>query len=96
VSYKNQSHENQVNFCKVATKTKLILGRALAKSTHQNSHNIEANGTPHDTVQKVYSVNKGLFLGVFSLPWFAYMGRYRDATYRALINYAEIFYDLRY
>ena len=24
------------------------------------------------------------------------MGRYRDAIYRALVNYAEIFYKLRY
>jgi len=49
-----------------------------------------------DKSQKAYSVNKGLFLGVFSLPCFAYMGRYRDAIYRALVNYAEIFYDSRY
>jgi len=49
-----------------------------------------------DTAQKVYSVNKGLFLGVFSSPWFAYMGRYQDAIYRTLVNCAEIFYDLRY
>ena len=32
-----------------------------------------------DTAQKVYSVNKGLFLGVLSSPWFVYMGRYRDS-----------------
>ena len=49
-----------------------------------------------DTAQKVYCVNKGLFLGVFSLPWFAYMGRYQDAIYCAFVNYAEILYDLRY
>jgi len=46
-----------------------------------------------DTAQKVYFVNKGLFLGVFSASWFAYMGRYRDAIYCALINYTD---DLRY
>jgi len=34
--------------------------------------------------KKVYSVNKGLFLGVFSLSWFAYMGGYRDVIYRPL------------
>ena len=32
-----------------------------------------------DTAQKVYSVNKGLFLGMLSLPWFPYMGRYGDS-----------------
>ena len=45
---------------------------------------------------QVYYANKGLFLGLFSSPWFAYMGRYRDVIYCALVNYAEIFYDLRY
>ena len=32
---------------------------------------IKSNVLKLDTAQKVYSVNKGLFLGVFSLPWFA-------------------------
>ena len=57
---------------------------------------IKSNVLKLDTAQKVYSVNKGLFLGVFSSPWFAYMGSYQDVIYRALVNYAEIFYNLRY
>ena len=54
---------------------------------------IKSNVLKLDTVQKVYSVNKGLFLGVFSSLWFVYMGRYRDTIYLALVNYAKIFYD---
>ena len=37
---------------------------------------IKSNVLKLDTAQKVYSVNKRLFLGVFSSPWFTYMGRY--------------------
>ena len=49
-SYKNQvsfcvSHKNQVDFCKVATKTELIFMLGSRRSTHQNSHNFETNGT---------------------------------------------------
>jgi len=57
---------------------------------------IKFNVLKLDTAQKVYSVNKGLFLGVLFSPWFAYLGRYRLAIYRALVNHAEIFFDLRY
>ena len=59
-SYKNQinfcaSYKNQVGFCvshavgfcKVATKTKSIFRLGSRKSTHQNSHNFETNGTPY-------------------------------------------------
>ena len=52
---------------------------------------IKSNVLKLDIAQKVYSVNKGLFLGMLFSPWFAYMGRYRLAIYRALVNYAEIF-----
>ena len=37
---------------------------------------IKSNVLKLDTVQKVYSVNKGSLLGVVSSPWFVYMGRY--------------------
>ena len=54
---------------------------------------IKSNVLKLDAAQKVYSVNKGLFLGVLSSPWFAYMGKYQLAIYRALVNYAEMFYN---
>ena len=57
---------------------------------------IKSNVLKLRIAQKVYSVNKGLFVGVLSSPWFAYMGRYRLAIYCALVNFAEIFFDLRY
>ena len=63
---------------------------------YTNLFSIKSNVFKLDAAQKVYSVNKGLFLGVLSSPWFTYMGRNRLAIYRALIDYAEIFYDLRY
>ena len=54
--YKNQvdfyascfcvSHKNQVDFCKVATKNESIFRLGSRRSTHQNSHNFETNGTP--------------------------------------------------
>jgi len=57
---------------------------------------IKSNVLKLGTAQKVYSVNKGLFLDVFSSPWFTCIhGQVpRDVIYRALVNYAEIFYDL--
>ena len=39
------SHKNRVDFYKVATKTKSIFILGSRKSTHQNSHNFETNGT---------------------------------------------------
>ena len=33
-------------------------------------------------------MNKELVLGVFFSPWFAYMGRYQQAIYHPLVNYA--------
>ena len=54
---------------------------------YTNLFSIKSNVLKLDTAQKVYSVNKGLFLGVFSLPCFTYMSRCRDAMYHALINY---------
>ena len=53
---------------------------------------IKSNLFKLDTALKVYSVNKGLFIGVLSSPWFAYVGRSRNW----LAIYREIFYDLRY
>ena len=63
---------------------------------HTSLFFIKSNVIKLDTSQKAYSVNKGFFLGVFSLPQFAYMGRYWDAIYCVLVNYVEVFYDLRY
>ena len=42
---------------------------------------IKSNVLKLDTAKKIYSVDKGLFLGMLSLPWFAYVGRYHDAIY---------------
>jgi len=50
---------------------------------------IKYNVLKFDTAKKVYSVNKGLFLGVFSLPWFAYMGGYHDAIYHQIFYYSR-------
>ena len=45
---------------------------------------IKCNVLKLGTTKKVYSVSKGLFLGVFSLPWFVYVGGYRNAIYHPL------------
>ena len=50
---------------------------------------IKSNVLKLDTAQKVYSVNKGLFLGVLSLPWFVFVGGYHDTSSFML---SEIFY----
>ena len=42
---------------------------------------IKSNVLKLNTVQKVYSVNKILFLGMVSSPWFAYMSGYHDVIY---------------
>ena len=47
-----------------------------------------------DTAQKAYSVNKGLFLGIFL---HCGLHTWAGTKMRAImLNYAEIFYDLRY
>ena len=54
-------------------------------SWHRKSlFSIKSNVLKLDTAQKVYSVNKGLFLGVFSSPWFACVGEYCNAIYHPL------------
>jgi len=68
----------------------------LFPGIHTSFFSIKSNVLKLDIQPKVYSVNKGLFLGVLSSPWFAYMGSYQLVIHRALVvNYAEIFYDLR-
>ena len=52
--------------------------------TYTSLFSIKSNVLKLDTVKKVYIVNKGLFLGVFSLPWFVYVDGYHNVIYHPL------------